>query len=328
MSSPLRTLVTGGAGFIGCNLTRHLLSLGHSVRVVDNFCTGFRKNLVDIASEIDLQEGDLRDPAVCARATDQIDVVFHVAALPSVPRSLKDPIGCHENNVNATMNVLEAARANGVRRVVFSGSSSAYGDTEILPKHEGMEPLPRSPYAAAKLAGELYTLAYARAGLIEGVALRYFNVFGPRQDPFGPYAAVVPALFRAAVSGDSMGVFGDGLQTRDFTYIDNVLRANVLAATGPVDRVNGHVVNVGAGERTTLLDLVRLVGEVTGRPVHITHQPPRAGDIRDSLASLERARQVLGYEPPVTLRDGIARLWTWLREHPEEIQVPAATTGR
>jgi UDP-glucose 4-epimerase len=248
-----------------------------------------------------------------------------VAALPSVPRSLKDPIGCHENNVNATVNLLEAARQAGVRRFVFSGSSSAYGDTAVLPKVESMEPLPRSPYAAAKLAGEMYTLSYARAGLIEGVALRYFNVFGPRQDPNGPYAAVVPALFRASVSGSPMGVFGDGKQTRDFTFIDNVLLANLLAATQPAERVNGWVVNVGAGVQTSLLELVALVGQVTGRPVEIAHQPPRGGDIRDSLASLERARTVLGYEPKVALADGLGRLWEWLREHPEAIDAPTTS---
>ncbi len=324
MTSSIRTLVTGGAGFIGCNLTRHLLSLGHSVRVVDNLSTGFRKNLTEIEADVEFVEGDLRNPGTCERVTRDIEVVFHVAALPSVPRSMQDPIGSHDNNVNATMNVLEAARKNGVRRVVYSGSSSAYGDTPELPKVESMEPLPRSPYAAAKLSGELYTLAYARAGMIEGVALRYFNVFGPRQDPNGPYAAVVPALFRAAVSGVPMGIFGDGLQTRDFTYVDNVLLANVLAATQSAERVSGTVSNVGAGLRTTLLDLIRLVGEVTGRPVAITHRPPRAGDIRDSLASLDRARAVLGYEPPVTLSSGIEKLWAWLQVHPEALEAPAA----
>jgi nucleoside-diphosphate-sugar epimerase len=226
------------------------------------------------------------------------------------------------------MNVLEACRRNGVRRIVYSGSSSAYGDTPVLPKEEGMEPLPRSPYAAAKLSGELYTLAYARAGLIEGVALRYFNVFGPRQDPNGPYAAVVPALFRAAVTGVPMRIYGDGGQTRDFTYIANVVQANWLAATQPAERVSGRMVNVGAGQRTSLLDLVQLVSEVTGRPVSTAHQPPRSGDVRDSLASLTRAREVLGYEPSVTLADGVARLWNWLRERPEEIAAPVADAAR
>lgn len=327
MSPSLRTLVTGGAGFIGCNLSRHLLSLGHTVRVVDNLSTGFRHNLAEIEREIEFAEGDLRDPATCDRVTRGIDVVFHVAALPSVPRSLRDPIGCHENNVTATMNVLEAARQNGVPRIVYSGSSSAYGDTPVLPKVESMEPLPRSPYAAAKLSGELYTLAYARAGMIEGVALRYFNVFGPRQDPNGPYAAVVPSLFRSAVSGVPMAIFGDGLQTRDFTYVDNVLLANVLGGTLPAERINGMVVNIGAGLRTSLLDLVRLVGEVTGKEVTVTHRAPRLGDIRDSLASLARSREVLGYEPPVSLLQGLARLWKWLRENPEELEVRATANA-
>lgn len=325
MSSSLRALVTGGAGFIGCNLVRHLLASGHSVRVVDNLSTGFRANLDEVADDIDFVEGDLRHPATCDLVTTNIDVIFHVAALPSVPRSLVDPIACHENNVTATINLLQAARNTGVRRIVYSASSSAYGDTPTLPKVESMEPLPRSPYAAAKLAGELYTLAYARAGLIEGVALRYFNVFGPRQDPNGPYAAVVPALFSAAMRGVPMGINGDGLQTRDFTFVDNVIHANMLAATQPAERVSGWMVNVGAGDRTSLLDLVRLVSQVTGHRIEVLHRPPRAGDVRDSLASLERAKAVLGYVPPVSLPEGIARLWHWLQLHPQAMAAPSAT---
>jgi UDP-glucose 4-epimerase len=318
-------LVTGGAGFIGSNLARALLGLGHAVRVVDNLSTGFRHNLAGVERDLDFVIGDLRDPAVCERVTRGVDVAFHVAALPSVPRSMEDPLGCHEHNVNATVALLEACRRNAVRRVVFSGSSSAYGDTPVLPKQEGMEVSPRSPYAAAKLAGELYTLAYARAGMLEGVALRYFNVFGPRQDPHGPYAAVIPAVFRAARSGGTMVLFGDGLQTRDFTYVDNVVQANVLAATLPRERVNGWVVNVGAGEKTTLLELVRLVGEVTNRELRVAHNPPRPGDVRDSLASLDRARAVLGYSPDVSLRDGLRRLWDWMLD--AESRVPQAATS-
>ena len=320
----MRTLVTGGAGFIGSNLTRALLQAGHAVRVIDNFSTGHRSNLAEISGDIDLLEGDLRDPAMCRRATEGAEVVFHVAALPSVPRSMRNPVECHEHNVNATLNVLEASRAAGVRRFVYSASSAAYGDTEVLPKVESMESLPRSPYAAAKLAGELYSLAYARAGFLEAVALRYFNVFGPRQDPNGPYAAVIPAIFRAATSGTPMLIYGDGRQTRDFTYVENVIRANILAATGPGDRVSGWVVNVGAGVRTSLLDLAQLVGSVTGSPITLQHEPPREGDVRDSLASLERARAVLGYSPVVSLREGLERLWAWTQQAPGAVAAAAS----
>ncbi|MGQ0647611.1 MAG: NAD-dependent epimerase/dehydratase family protein [Gemmatimonadaceae bacterium] len=311
----MKTLVTGGAGFIGSHVVRRLLTLGHSVRVVDNLSTGRRQNLAEVEADIDLRIADVADADVCHDAVDGVEVVFHIAALPSVPRSIEDPLGTHSANVNATLNLLEAGRRSGVRRFIFSSSSSVYGDTAVLPKVENVEPLPRSPYAAAKLAGEQYTLAYARAGLVEGVALRYFNVFGPRQDPNGPYAAVVPLVFRAISRGEPMTIFGDGLQTRDFTYVDNVVHANLLAATGDASRVSGWTVNVGAGERSTLLDLVRLCEQAAGATVTLHHQPNRAGDVRDSLASLERARQVLGYEAHVSLGDGIQRLWNWQQQH-------------
>lgn len=309
----MKTLVTGGAGFIGSHVVRHLLALGHEVRVVDNLATGRRENLANVSADIDFQVADLVRPEVCARAVSGVEAVFHLAALPSVPRSIEDPIGTHDANVNATLHLLEAARRARVRRFVFSSSSSVYGDTAVLPKREDVEPMPRSPYAAAKLAGEQYTLAYARAGLIEGVALRYFNVFGPRQDPNGPYAAVVPLLLRAAMTGQPMTIYGDGGQTRDFTYVDNVVEANVLAATGAADSVSGWVVNVGAGERTSLLELVRLCEEIAESRIQLHHLHPRAGDVRDSLASLDRARAVLGYAPRVSLREGMRRLWAWER---------------
>jgi len=311
----LRTLVTGGAGFIGSHLAARLRTLGHDVRVVDNLSTGFRSNLEAIGDDLDFICGDLRDPDVCARAVEGVEVVFHVAALPSVPRSIRDPIASHENNVTATLNVLEACRRAGVRRVVYSSSSSVYGDTPVLPKVENVEPLPRSPYATSKLAGEQYVLAYARGGFVEGVALRYFNVFGPRQDPDGPYAAIIPLVLRAARDGIEVPLFGDGRQTRDFTFIDNVVHANILAATHPAARASGWAVNCGAGERTSLLDLVALAERVTGRPVRVAPRPPREGDVRDSLAGLDRARQVLGYEPLVSLRDGLARTWEWITAH-------------
>ncbi len=307
---PARCLVTGGAGFIGSHVAERLLALGHAVRVLDDLSTGDRANLAPLAGA-EFLEGEVQDPAACARAVDGVDVVFHLAALGSVPRSIRDPWRSHDANVNGTARLLEAARQAGVRRVVYSSSSSVYGDTPTLPKVETVEPLCRSPYAAGKLAGEQYTLAYARAGLVEGVALRYFNVFGPRQSPAGAYAAVIPLFMRAALTGDTARVNGDGGQTRDFTYVDNVVRANLLAAFGPAERVSGQVVNVGAGDRTSLLRLVELIGEVAGAPVAVEHAPPREGDVRDSLAGLERARRVLGYEPEVPIAEGLRRTWAW-----------------
>ncbi len=279
---------------------------------MDNLSTGSRGNLQHVMDRIDFSEADIRDARACSQVVTGIDVVFHVAALPSVSRSMQNPMETHNVNATGTLNLLEAARNAGVRRFVYSGSSSAYGDTPDLPKAETAEPLPRSPYAAAKLAGESYTLAYARAGLLEGTALRYFNVFGPRQDPNGPYAAIVPILFRAALTGTPVTIYGDGNQTRDFTYITNVVDANLLAATGTASRVSGQVVNVGAGARTSLLQLASLVEEVTGRTIPRQHAEPRPGDVRDSQASLERAASVLGYSPTVTVRDGIERVWDWL----------------
>jgi nucleoside-diphosphate-sugar epimerase len=303
-------LVTGGAGFIGSHLARRLGAEGHAVRVLDNLSTGSRANL-DGASGVELVEGDIRDADTCRRAIRDIAVVFHVAALPSVPRSIADPWASHDHNVNGTMRVLEAARAAGVRRVVYSSSSSVYGDTPTLPKVESMEPLCRSPYATAKLAGEQYVLAYARAGMLEGVALRYFNVFGPRQSPASAYAAVIPAFLQAALAGTVAEVHGDGEQTRDFTYVDNVVDANLRAAFGPAESVNGWATNIGAGSRTSLNGLLELVEQVTGRTVAREHRPPRAGDVRDSQASLDRAKRVLGYEPIVDLREGLRRTWEW-----------------
>jgi UDP-glucose 4-epimerase len=309
----LTALVTGGAGFIGSHIAQRLVTLGHQVRIVDNLSTGFRENVDAIGGGVEFLEGDLRDVVVCEAAMRGVQVVFHVAALPSVPRSLRDPIGSHECNVTATLNVLEAARRARVRRVIYSSSSSVYGDTSVLPKTEPVELLPKSPYAAAKLAGELYVLAYARAGLIEGISLRYFNVFGPRQDPNGPYAAVIPLFMRSALTGAKVPLFGDGSQTRDFTYIDNVVEANLLAATLPAERVSGWAVNCGAGSRISLVELIQQIEGVTGRRVSVEKRPPREGDVRDSQAGLERAKSVLGYAPHVTLEAGLMRTWEWLR---------------
>ena len=311
MPSTTTCLVTGGAGFIGSHLVHRLIAEGHKVRVIDNLSTGARENLAGLDGRFEFLEGDIREPAACAEAVRGAEIVYHVAALPSVPRSIADPWASHDHNVNGTMRLLEAARAAGVRRVVYSSSSSVYGDTPTLPKIETMEPLCRSPYATAKLAAEQYVLAYARAGLLEGVALRYFNVFGPRQSPFSAYAAVIPAFLNCALTGETAHVNGDGEQTRDFTYVDNVVAANCLAAAGPADRVNGWVTNAGAGGRMSLNALLTAVEKVTGKPVGREYGPPRAGDVRDSQASLERAGRVLGYVPEVGIEEGLRRTWSW-----------------
>ena len=309
---PRRCLVTGGAGFIGSHVTARLVALGHPVRVVDDLSTGKESNLRSVAADIDLVRGDLCDPEICRTAVDGIDIVFHLAALASVPASLVDPWACHDANVNGTMRLLEACARAKVRRVVYSSSSAVYGDTTVAAKTEVAEPEPRSPYAASKLAGEQYVLAFARAGVFEGVALRYFNVFGPRQTPGSAYAAVVPNFLQAALEQRPAEIYGDGRQTRDFIYVDNVVDANLLAATGPAAAVNGWVVNVGAGRRTSLLDLIDAIGGVAGRRLTCTMHPSRAGDVRDSLACMERARRVLGFEARVSLEEGLRDTWNWL----------------
>ena len=311
--SKFACLVTGGAGFIGSHLVEELVTLGHPVRVVDNLSTGDEANLAPVADQIDFLVGDLCDPRISARAVAGMEVVFHVAALPSVPRSLQDPWGSHDANVNATVRLLEACRSAGVRRVVYSSSSSVYGDTPTLPKVETMEPLPRSPYAASKLSSEQYVMAYARGGLLEAVALRYFNVFGPRQSPFSAYAAVIPLFLQAAATGRSVTVFGDGEQTRDFTYVSNVVQANLRAALAPAETASGWPVNVGAGQRTSLNAMLQLAREVTGVDIPAEYRPPREGDVRDSLASLDRTTKLIGYTPTTDLREGLGLTWQWLQ---------------
>jgi len=324
LAGGVQCLVTGGAGFIGSHVATRLAVLGCGVRVVDDLSTGDEANLADLDDKIEFLRGDLCDPEVCRRAVDGVTVVFHLAAIPSVPRSLEDPWGSHDANVNATLRLLEACRKARVRRIVYSSSSSVYGDTAVMPKVETAEPLPRSPYATSKLAGEQYVLAYARAGLIEGVALRYFNVFGPRQSPHSAYAAVIPAFLVAALEGRRPVLFGDGSQTRDFTFVDNVVEANMLAATRAPEVASGWVVNVGAGVRTSLLTLLDSISEITGRRLHPEHRPPRPGDVHDSLASLDRAAQVLHYRPAVGLEEGLRRTWTWFTDGTSRAPAPKA----
>ena len=299
-------VVTGGAGFIGSHLVEALLGVGRPVRVVDNLATGRLSNLDGVRDRIDWVEGDLADPEVALEALQGADVVLHQAAIPSVPRSVEKPLESHQSGPTATLNVLEAARRNGVRRVVFAASSSAYGDTEALPKTESMPPRPLSPYAAGKLAGEHYLHAYANTMGVDGIGLRYFNIFGPRQDPSSPYSGVISLFIKAIREGRSPTIYGDGSQTRDFTYVANVVRANLLAVDAP-GALRGTTVNIGTGHAVSLLDLVDALNRIFGTDLRPDFKSSRAGDVRDSLAALDRARDVLGYAPEVFFEDGLRR---------------------
>ena len=302
----MRVLVTGGAGFIGSHLAAELVESGHQVRVLDNFATGRRSNLASLGDEVELVEGDVQSYERASKAVGRCEVVLHQAALPSVPRSVQDPLTSNATNVIGTLNVLLAARDHGVRRVVLASSSSVYGGLAGTgPKHEDQPALPISPYATAKLAGEGYARSFHGVYELETVCLRYFNVFGPRQDPTSQYAAVVPNFITALLAGQSPVIFGDGEQSRDFTYVANVVQANLLAmdATG----VAGRVFNVACGERVTLNHLVAELQDLLGTDIRPVYAAPRAGDIRHSLADLAAARSALGYEPAVQLREGLER---------------------
>jgi nucleoside-diphosphate-sugar epimerase len=305
-------LVTGAAGFIGRSIAAALLARGESVRGVDNFSTGNRANLVGLEA-MEFLEGDLADPAACAAACKGIDVVFHEAALASVPRSVADPIATHVNCATATLNLLVAARDSGVRRVVYAGSSSAYGDTPTLPKQEQMTPSPISPYAVAKLAGEHYMASFTRVYGLETVTLRYFNVFGPYQDPTSHYSGVMAVFCRKMLRGEQPTIYGDGEQSRDFTYIDNVVHANLLAAEAPAQKVSGQMMNAAVGARITLNETFRILRELTGYQGEPAYAPSRAGDIKDSLADIARAEELLGYKPLVDFREGLRRTVDWYR---------------
>ena len=297
-------LVTGGAGFIGSHLVEALLARGERVRVLDDFSTGRRENLKPFAGRIELLEGNCADPAIAREAVQGVEVVFHEAAIPSVPRSVADPVGSDRANCGGTVAMLEAARQAGVGRFVYAASSAAYGDTPTLPKEESMAPHPLSPYAVQKLAGELYCRVFFETFGLQTVALRYFNVFGPRQDPKSEYAAVVPKFVTAALRGEPATVFGDGQQSRDFTPVADVVRANLLAVTSP--KAPGHVLNVARGERITLLELIERIGRIVGRQVEVRHAPPRPGDVKHSLADIGRARALLGFEPSPSLDQALA----------------------
>ncbi len=306
-------LVTGGAGFIGSHLTEAIVNAGHRAVVLDDFSTGRRENIHHLLPIIRLIEGSITDLATCRRAVQGVDFVLHQGALPSVPRSIKDPIRSHTVNATGTLNMLTAARDEGVRRFVYAGSSSVYGDTPALPKFESMPPSPRSPYAIAKYAGESYCRTFFELYGLETVVLRYFNVFGPRQDPDSDYAAVIPKFIARFLNDTSPVIFGDGTQSRDFTYVENVVRANLLACAAS-SAAAGQVFNCACGERVTLTALANELRSLTGSTCAPTYGPPRPGEVAHSLASLDRAREYLGYEPGVNLREGLAKTVSWYRD--------------
>jgi nucleoside-diphosphate-sugar epimerase len=306
-------LITGIGGFIGSSLARELLLRGEQVRGVDNFSTGRRENLAPILAQIDFREADILDLEAMKLACAGVDYVLHQAAIPSVPKSVLDPIGSNQANVDGTVNVLVAARDAQVKRVVFAASSSAYGDTPTLPKHEDMTPDPISPYAVAKLASERYMISFYRCYGLETVALRYFNIFGPRQDPSSPYSGVLAKFITLMLSGQQPTMFGDGEQSRDFTYIDNAVDANLLACKVPAGKVAGKVFNVATGRRVTLNETFKLLQNLTSYNGSPLHDAERGGDIKHSLADISQAEQCLGYKPAVGFEEGLRRTVDWYR---------------
>ncbi len=299
--------MTGGAGFIGSHVVERLLRDGHPVRVLDNFSSGSRENLAFGTGNprLEVVEGDIRDPTATVAASRGVEVIFHQAAMRSVPRSVDDPLGANDNNVTGTLNILTAAREAGVRRVVYASSSSIYGDRPELPKREDQVPAPISPYAVSKLAGELYCAVWSRLFGVETVGLRYFNVFGPRQDPASQYAAVIPRFIAWALAGEPLEVHADGTQSRDFTYIENVVEANLLAANA--SGVAGEIFNAGCGARVSLLEIIRALEGIVGRPLPRHHTARRAGDVPHTLADIAKAKRFLGYAPVVDFGEGLRR---------------------
>lgn len=319
-------LVTGVAGFIGSSMARELLAQGQKVRGLDNFSTGKHENVAEVLGQIDLHETDLLNLDALHHACRGVDYVLHEAAIPSVPRSVKDPLGNNRANVDGTLNLLVACRDAKVKRVVYAASSSAYGDTPTLPKREDMPPNPISPYAVAKLASEYYMTSFYRCYGLETVCLRYFNVFGPRQDPTSPYSGVLAKFINQMLSGEQPTIFGDGKQSRDFTYIDNVASANLLACRAETGKVAGKVINVATGRRTDLYQTFLILKKLTGYNGDVKYGPERAGDVKHSLADISRAEQFLGYKPTVHFEEGLRRTIDWYRSNDPKLQTaePAA----
>jgi UDP-glucose 4-epimerase len=306
-------LITGVAGFIGSSIARALLERGERVRGIDNLSTGKRENLQDIAPRMEFHEADLLDLDAVRKACQGVDCMFHEAAIPSVPKSVKDPLGSNQANVDGTVHALVAARDAGVKRVVYAASSSAYGDTPTLPKHEDMTPNPISPYAVAKLASEYYMVSFYRCYGLETVSLRYFNIFGPRQDPTSQYSGVLAKFTTQMLRGEQPTIFGDGSQSRDFTYIDNAVEANLLAAHAPAAKAAGQVFNVATGTRVDLNETCKVLKKLTGYRGEPLYGPERDGDIKHSLADISRAEQALGYKPKVNFEEGLRRTVEWYR---------------
>lgn len=307
-------LVTGGAGFIGNHVVRALLAEGHRVRVLDNFSTGHRANLEDIADRIELVEGDICDEATANRACQDATVIYHLAARASVPRSVKAPRPSNEVNVTGTLNMLMAARDAGAQNFVYSASSSAYGASQELPKRESQLTQPLSPYAVSKLAGEHYCASFSACYDMSTISLRYFNVFGPRQDPKSDYAAAIPAFASRMLAGERPVIFGDGHQSRDFCYIDNVVQANLKAGATP--GLKGQAVNIACGERISLLDIIGRINELLGTRLEPVFEPPRAGDARHTLADFSLATELIGYQPKIMFDEGLKRALEWYRQSP------------
>ncbi len=314
-------VAVGGAGFIGSNTVDELVRRGHSVVVLDDLSSGKEDNLTEVRNKITFIKGSITDIEVVRKAMHEAEYVLHLAARTSVPRSVKDPIETNKINIDGTLNVLVAAKELKVKRVVFAASSSAYGETATLPKVETMQPQPISPYGVTKFVGELYGQTFGRCYGLENVALRYFNIFGPRQDPSSPYSGVLAKFCTAFLEDTQPLVFGDGEQTRDFTYVENAVQANLLACEAP--NISGKVFNVGVGGRVSLNEVIRELGKITGKTLEAKYDPPRDGDIRDSQADISQAREFLGYEPHVTFEEGLARTFEWYRETQAKAAVKA-----
>lgn len=309
-------LITGGAGFIGSHISEELIKRDHEVRIIDNFLTGKKENIASLLDKIELIEGDIKDLETCQRALEGVDFVLHQAALPSVPRSIKDPLATNENNIRGTLNVLLASREAKVKKVVFASSSSVYGDDTHLPKIEGRQGSPLSPYALSKLVGEHYCRIFSQIYGLSTVFLRYFNIFGPRQDPFSQYAAVIPNFITKMLKGEKPIIFGDGEQSRDFTFVSNVVEANILASKA--QDVSGEAFNIACGERTTVNSLANTINEVLNKNIDPVHDEPRPGDVKNSYAEISKARKMLKYEPLVPFNEGLKKTINWYQERNRE----------